>query len=99
MEWGAKKTGFKCLACKGEDLKLLDSVDLIESTDNPKLKRVATKKHRPVPIGAAFDEDDDIIDVPMDDDEFEEGETEEVEDVTEGVDKFSAAEEVMPLIF
>ena len=99
VEWGAKKTGLKCLACKGEPLKLLDSADLIESTNKPKLKRVAPMKYQPVPIGDAFDEDDGIIDVPTDDDEFEEGEIEEVEDVIEGVGEFSAAEEVMPLIF
>jgi len=99
VEWGAKKTGFKCLACNGEDLKLLDSADLIESTDKPKLKRGAPKKHQPLPIGDAFDEDNGIIDVPMGDEEFDEGEIDEVEDVIEGVDEFGAAEEVMPLIF
>jgi len=99
VEWGAKKTGFKCVACNGEDLKLLDSAELIESTDKPKLKRVAPKKHQPVPIGDAFDEDDAIIDAPMDDDEFDEGESDEVEDVIEGVDEFGATDERMPLIF
>jgi hypothetical protein len=98
VEWGAKKTGFKCLACDGEDLRLLDSTDLIESTDKPKLKKVAPKIHQPVPIGGAFDEDDAIIDAPMDDDECDEGEIDGVEDVIEGVDEFGT-EEVMPLIF
>ena len=99
VEWGAKKTGFKCLACNGEKLKLLDSADLIESTDKPKLKRVAPKKHQPVHIGDAFDEDDGIIDVPMDDEEFEDGQSDEVEDVTDGVDEFGVTEEKMPLVF
>ena len=99
VEWGAKKTGFKCLACNGEDLKLLDSADLIESTDKPKLKRVAPKIHQPVPIGDAFDEDDAIIDAPMDDDEFDEGEIDGVEDVIDGVYEFGTTEEKMPLIF
>ena len=99
VEWGAKKAGFKCLACEGEELNLLDSAYLIESSDKPKLKRVSPKKHQPVPIGNALDEDDGIIDVPMDDEEFEEGEIEEVEDVIEGVDEFGAAEDTMPLLF
>jgi hypothetical protein len=99
VEWGAKKTGFKCLACDGEDLRLLDSTDLVEFTDKPKLKRVAPKIHQPVPIGGAFYEDDGIIDVPMGDEEYDEGEIDEVEDVIEGVDEFGATEEVMPLIF
>ena len=99
VEWGAKKTGFKCLACNGEDLKLLDAAELLQSANKTKLKKGAPKIHQPVPIGDAFNAAAGISDAPMDDDEFEEGETEGVEDVIEGVDEFGTTEEVMPLIF
>jgi DNA-directed RNA polymerase subunit RPC12/RpoP len=107
VEWGAKKSGFKCpnADCGHEELKLMDSAVLIEAVEKPKLKRVKRKKTPPVPLGEDFDVDEGMVVMPLEDEDFEdveseeeEAETEEVEEVEEvidGVDEFAVVEDIV----
>ena len=106
IEWGAEKSGFKCPGetCDGESLVLIDSTTL-EATEKPKLKRVKRKKVPPVAISDEFDIDEGMVEVPIEDEEFDEAdgdeeeveleeEIEETEDVLEGPEDFGPVEDI-----
>ncbi len=107
VEWGAKKSGFKCpsLDCSLEELKLMDSAVHIEAVEKPKLKRVKRKKTPPVPLGEDFDVDEGMVVMPLEDEDFEDVESEEeeaeieeveeVEEVIDGADEFVVVEDIV----
>lgn len=85
LEWGAEKLSHSCPNpdCAAESLVLMESTTL-EAPEKPKLKKVKRKKTPPViPMGDDFDVDEAMVDMPLEDEDFEDVEVEEEEEAEE----------------